>query len=325
MTLVGIDAGGSKTKVVVTNEDSLRNSSPEEIRDATLPGLNVSTHGLPALRDFLSGLKEDFGIDNPRETKVLGGFAGIETPRQQMEVEEVFTELLFAPENVTAVNDARLLLKVLGNDGVVLGLGTGSFCISEFDGKLFRAGGWGPLLGDEASGFYIGKRAINEATLIHDKVKRSGNSRLVECVCEHFGVSNLQDIIPLLYGRDDNSAQKLAGFAPKVLELADVERDEVAIAIVREAGKSAGQLISAVLTSAKKSNATVGLVGGIFDSKHSGLLREEMEFHLKLSGNGVEFTDLNEGAGREAPLLRAMRNHFNLNHSGNSSSGNGSR
>lgn len=66
--------------------------------------------------------------------------------------------------------------------GINLVLGTGSIAFGIDDkGNKMRCGGWGYFVGDEGSGYYIGKKIINifskmsdgryEKTLIYDKVK----------------------------------------------------------------------------------------------------------------------------------------------------------
>ena len=53
-----------------------------------------------------------------------------------------------------------------GGSGVLVLAGTGSVALAQGrDGKLRRAGGWGPLLGDEGSAFWIGKRALADPAL----------------------------------------------------------------------------------------------------------------------------------------------------------------
>ncbi|MFI5362632.1 MAG: hypothetical protein ACHQ49_11735 [Elusimicrobiota bacterium] len=50
--------------------------------------------------------------------------------------------------------------------GVVLGGSTGSYAFARGSrGRARRAGGWGPLLGDEGSGFWLGREAARDETL----------------------------------------------------------------------------------------------------------------------------------------------------------------
>ena len=53
-------------------------------------------------------------------------------------------------------------------DGALAGLGTGSFLGMQRDGAIRLAGGWGSRLGDEASGFWIGREALNATLGVYD-------------------------------------------------------------------------------------------------------------------------------------------------------------
>ena len=52
-----------------------------------------------------------------------------------------------------------------GTAGIVVLSGTGSFCLGrDRTGTAARAGGWGPLFGDEGSGYHIGLLCLGEIT-----------------------------------------------------------------------------------------------------------------------------------------------------------------
>jgi N-acetylglucosamine kinase-like BadF-type ATPase len=64
---------------------------------------------------------------------------------------------------VLVVNDALIALEAGAGDGpgIVLIAGTGSICYGRNDEELAgRAGGWGYILADEGSGWWMGQRAI---------------------------------------------------------------------------------------------------------------------------------------------------------------------
>ena len=56
-----------------------------------------------------------------------------------------------------------------GTAGIVVLSGTGSFCLGrDRAGTAARAGGWGPLFGDEGSGYHIGLLCLGEITRQYD-------------------------------------------------------------------------------------------------------------------------------------------------------------
>ena len=69
---------------------------------------------------------------------------------------------------VTAYSDVELAHAAAfgGGPGVLIAAGTGSIAFArDTRGRRRRAGGWGQLLGDEGSGFWIGRAALRDAVL----------------------------------------------------------------------------------------------------------------------------------------------------------------
>lgn len=69
---------------------------------------------------------------------------------------------------VTLMSDLELSHRAAfaGGPGVLLLAGTGTAALGrDGRGRLRRAGGWGPLLGDEGSAFWLGKQALKDASL----------------------------------------------------------------------------------------------------------------------------------------------------------------
>merc|ERR1712228_323286 len=58
----------------------------------------------------------------------------------------------------------------MGMSGIVCIVGTG-FIVFGYDGDPnieYRAGGWGPLFGDDASGYFMGEKVLRSAALYYD-------------------------------------------------------------------------------------------------------------------------------------------------------------
>ncbi|MEX0283517.1 MAG: BadF/BadG/BcrA/BcrD ATPase family protein [Paracoccaceae bacterium] len=53
-------------------------------------------------------------------------------------------------------------------DGMIAHCGTGSFLALQEGGQMRFAGGWGPVLGDEASAQWVGRRSLSEALCAYD-------------------------------------------------------------------------------------------------------------------------------------------------------------
>lgn len=89
--------------------------------------------------------------------------------------------------HVHVTNDPDVVLTgALGDaDGLIAAPGTGSFFISRLDGKVTRLGGWGFVLGDEASGAEMGRKLFTRTIHAHDGIRP--HSDLSSALLAEFG------------------------------------------------------------------------------------------------------------------------------------------
>lgn len=126
--------------------------------------------------------------------------------------------------------------------GILLVCGTGSIALGRApDGRIARAGGWGPLLDDAGSGYRIGLKALSAALRSHDG--RGPESRLTELALGSMGASEPPDLVVAARRAPKH---RIAALAPGVVELAE-EGDGVAEDIVREAVEELSALVRALL------------------------------------------------------------------------------
>jgi len=102
-----------------------------------------------------------------------------------------------------------------GGAGIILIAGTGSIAFGKDEkGNIYRTGGWGRILGDEGSGFFIGKHAMTVVCRHLDG--RSAPTLLTAMVAKKFGLKSSTDIISAVYKDNMN----IAAIAPLVFEAA---------------------------------------------------------------------------------------------------------
>src|SRR5207302_3900726 len=96
--------------------------------------------------------------------------AGCDTAVHRAAMRELLAPLL-PGARIEVVHDARLVLAAAGLEaGVVLIAGTGSVAWGlSPDGTEARAGGWGHLLGDDGSGYWVVREAARRALAEHDR------------------------------------------------------------------------------------------------------------------------------------------------------------
>ncbi|MFI9505324.1 N-acetylglucosamine kinase [Nocardia sp. NPDC052566] len=129
-----------------------------------------------------------------------------------------------------------------GSPGIVLAAGTGAVATAvDAAGRFTRVDGWGPLLGDEGSGGWIGIEAVRAALRSFDG--RGPRTQLAELVAEHYGVPPTE--LPKYFGQHDNPALVAARLAPLVATAAAT--DATAAAIMTAAGHALARTVLAAI------------------------------------------------------------------------------
>ncbi|MFB8369474.1 N-acetylglucosamine kinase [Pseudarthrobacter sp. NPDC055928] len=151
-TLIGVDIGGTKTHGV-----RFENGVP--VAEAVAGSANVQNVNQEVAKANLADLFTELGYGSVQ--RVYAGSGGIDTAADAVALEALITP--FAPNAlITIVHDSRLLLAAGGvSTGVAVIAGTGSAAWGRNPrGEEARAGGWGYLLGDEGSGYWLGREAV---------------------------------------------------------------------------------------------------------------------------------------------------------------------
>lgn len=156
-SILAIDGGGTRCRIALTTE-----GEPLVVQAGSA---NVSTDFEAATAELLRGLGEvagRVGVSPEKLARVPAyiGLAGVTGPdiADRLAVALPMHHIRIEDDRPSAVRGA------LGDeDGIVAHCGTGSFAASRVDGKIRLAGGWGPVLGDEASAQWVGRRALSRA------------------------------------------------------------------------------------------------------------------------------------------------------------------
>jgi N-acetylglucosamine kinase-like BadF-type ATPase len=103
-------------------------------------------------------------------------------------------------------------------DGINVVAGTGSIAYGEYRGRRARAGGWGELIGDEASAHWVAREALNAFSRMSDS--RMPKGVLHAALKKHFGVIHNLDMCAAIYGQGPTARSDIAKLAPVVAEAA---------------------------------------------------------------------------------------------------------
>jgi N-acetylglucosamine kinase-like BadF-type ATPase len=183
---------------------------------------------------------------------------------------------------VLVVNDALVALEAGAPErpGVVVIAGTGSIAYGRNErNQAARAGGWGYMLGDEGSGYWIGRAALR--AVLRESDRRGPATQLTGRLLDYYGVSRAQDLIHQVYHGTLRPAA-IASLA-QCVQGAFTDGDAVAIGILRG---SVDQLESSALSVARRleivgSDFPFVLSGGIF--RAVPWLEEELARRLPLA------------------------------------------
>lgn len=281
--IVGVDGGGSKTRVIVANAKGKELASVTGDASAVRPGEALASAEIigALVRDALAGaeLEEHPAI-------LVAGVAGTGREKEQKALLRALRGEGIADE-VTVVADAEIALTdAFGPDaaGILLIAGTGSVAFGRGpSGDFRRCGGWGPDCGDEGSGAWIGRRALSVVTSSADG--REPETRLMGALMTALELEAIEDLIPWAANA---SPKQLAALAQHVMTLA-ADRDLRANSICTVAAE---ELVLHIRTLARqlfvdeRAAVPVALGGGLM--RRGSFLRRLVEHRLKTAVPGAQ-------------------------------------
>ncbi len=143
-----------------------------------------------------------------------------------------------------------------GGDGFVLGLGTGSFFVARHGNTTTRIGGWGPQIGDECSGVWLGLEMLRATLHAHDRL--IGHSPLMKEILARFNGSP-REIVRFVRSAGSGG---IARFAPDIAGAAR-QGDRVAAEIMERAVRFLCQRIDALSGLSGGAELPCYLLGGL--------------------------------------------------------------
>jgi len=256
MFVLGIDAGGTKTVCQLANERA------EILAEARRGGANLQASGELEVEKVLHEVMEEaIGDRELTPAAICLGIAGVDRPDDARVVRSIMKRVGYKAKCLV-VNDALVALEAgaPGRPGVVVIAGTGSISYGRNDrNQAARAGGWGYMLGDEGSGYWIGRAALRAVLRAADR--RGPATKLTDLLLAFYGVARAQDLIHQVYSGTLRPAA-IAALA-KCVQSAFTDGDAVAIGILRGA---ADQLESSALSVARR----LDMIGSEFPFVLSG-------------------------------------------------------
>ena len=300
--VLGIDAGGTKTVCLLADEHGT------VLAEARRGGANLQAVGELDVEKVLHDVMEEaIGDRDVPPAAICLGMAGVDRPDDAAVVKSIMKRIGYKAR-MLVVNDALVALEagVPGQPGVVVISGTGSISYGRnARGEAARSGGWGYVLGDEGSGYWIGRAALR--AVLRQSDHRGPETMLSPLLLEHFGIRRAQELIHEVY--HTNLKPSAIGSLAQCVQAAFTQGDAVAIGILRG---GADELEASALSVARRLDMvgqpfTFILAGGIL--RAVPWLEQELERRLPVSSpqSRVRLLDREPAAGAVALALQEAR------------------
>jgi N-acetylglucosamine kinase-like BadF-type ATPase len=254
--LLGVDGGATKTLAAVLdlerNTVHLGHAGPSN-EDAVGAQAAVG-----ALLDAAGQAMQAAGIEQSQLDGAVLAVAGTDTASIVRHVREARGEGWIVVNDVvgawaTATGAGPGAAAISGTGSNVFGVGPG--------GKSWRTGGWGHVLGDEGSGYWLGVESIKAA--LRDRDASGPPTALSDAAPGFFGVDTVEALASLVYSKPLTKSE-IARFAIETAALAE-QGDEVARELFERGARMLGGQIAAVIErTGLEGPFPVGLIGSTY-------------------------------------------------------------
>lgn len=213
-----LDAGQSAVRARLRNQDQVHNW--------TLPKIDTSR---PVAQQIIDSVQLVYKESNEKPSRI--SISSTALSDQQHVAEQIFDfarkhgvqSLLLAHDSI-----GGYLASLGTNYGAVTAVGTGVVTLGVGPAGYSRVDGWGNIIGDAGSGFWLGRAAFDKALRAHDG--RGQKTKLLDLISKSY--PEIEDAYLQLQA-DQARVSKIASFAKDIIELSI--SDEVANDIVNDA------------------------------------------------------------------------------------------
>jgi N-acetylmuramic acid 6-phosphate etherase len=267
--VLAFDVGKTGCKGALFDED-------RRVAEATCPGSVgiAESNGVEAATAAVSATAGELGTGTADTVAVgLSGLGGArhKAPAlaaalaQHLEFDEVVLTSDMTIAHVGALS---------GEPGIVVIAGTGAVALCvDATGRSSMSDGWGYLLGDDGSGFAVGRAGL--ASAVRHQDGRGGSAMLHRSAQARFGPLEL---LPSIVHGAANPPREVAAFVPDVIAAAELGDDE-AVAILERAGLELARSAAGAARVFGARGVTVTTNGGLFDA--ATLLSDAFEVELR--------------------------------------------
>lgn len=284
--VAGVDGGGSKTRTVVADETGrvlgTADGPASAVRAGAPGGADYAADVVAAgVRDALAAA----GLADARVQALVAGVAGTGREPERASLWQALAAREVA-EEVSVVPDAAIALDDAFGDGpgVLLIAGTGSVAFARGpDGTFARTGGWGPVLGDEGSGGWLGRRALNMAVASSDG--REPETALLNALLAALELDEPAGLIAWAARAKPVDFAALAPVVGRVAAGGDLRANSLLTLAVEELAIHVRTLARRLFAD-ERAAVPVALAGGLL-GRGGGVLRKRLEQRLRTAVPGA--------------------------------------
>lgn len=263
--LLGIDCGGTKIQAIAYEP------SGEEIIQKIGGAGNLVVDYEKSKKEIIRVIEEIKSTLSDRTCSfALLGIAGLDSGGFKDQLKKDLQGIL---PSFDLINDGQLAhFNCLdGQDGIVVISGTGSVGIGRIGKQWYRSGGWGHLLGDEGSAYWIGQSAVKQLLQEADTGMEwtSFSSQLLN----YLEAENAQQVVKKFYKMDKSEVAKIALFIAE-----NLEEDEVAQHIFSRAGFLLAKIACQLAKRMGQQEYRIGFTGSVLE--HNEEIRRLFELAI---------------------------------------------
>lgn len=256
---LGIEGGGTKTTAIVYDAAGV------EIARALGSAANASLHSSAQIAEVFKALWRQI------KSSMRGGhleitglcLAGVIDQRTAKKVQKA-AQIAF-PAGTRLVVASDLVSALYGafgqGEGIIVIAGTGSCVFGMSKGRQSKSGGWGHILGDAGSAYWIGHHGLRKAFALYDQKDRFDS--LGSRILRHLSLNTPGELVAWVKDADKS---QIAQIAPEILSAAQ-EGHSSAVQIISEACAHIADHLRVVQTKLKSRALPVALLGGLFENR----------------------------------------------------------
>lgn len=281
--IIGIDGGGSRTTAAIGNMKG------ETVGFTDGEGLNYQVTGIKVfikrINEILCKASEDYNLNLNNLVMASMGIAGLNTSKDRRILEDALLQSLIKDKHFIYNDSWASLVAGAGKlEGIVLIAGTGSIAFGiNNKGQEYRAGGWGHIISDCGSGYWLAVKALEEGAKVMDKEGELPN--ILKDIINYKGYKTFDDIMAFLYGEETQKGD-IADLTKRVSELAS-QGDPIAHKVLEQGAKELSTMVERVFERGFKGteNVKIVLAGSVL--KKVDVLRNQVTKNLSNIGECV--------------------------------------